>query len=416
MMIDADRGALFKMAMDYSHWTTHPRIVRAFIDKSGDTIEWLEDKGLKFNFIPQLYPNQVPRTWHCVERGGAAVVGALVERCKAMGITVLCDTAAKQILTNNRGRMTGVLALTRKGRVRIIADSVIIATGGYGGNRKLLKKYFPPDIRDAHLDGLPHMGDGLTMATQIGGATEGLGILHLFGPRVQKSLHMTAVATEPNTLWLNTKGERFADEAISFRFPEAANAVNRQPGKISYTIFDSKIKQSIIKEGLIKGIGVFFVPQRTKLKELDRELKLEVGKGRTLIADSWRQIAKWIGVKVEALTGTVDQYNSFCDRGHDEMFAKDHRYLIALRNPPYFAIKCCVVFHSTIGGIKINHRMELLDKYDNPVPGVYAAGTDTGGWESDTYCDTLSGSAFGFAINSGRIAGENASRYVLRNN
>jgi fumarate reductase flavoprotein subunit len=65
-----------------------------------------------------------------------------------------------------------------------------------------------------------------------------------------------------------------------------------------------------------------------------------------------------------------------------------------------------------MGGIKINHRMEVLDKEGDAIPGLYAVGADTGGWESDTYCAVLAGSAFGFAMNSGRIAAENASDYV----
>ena len=85
---------------------------------------------------------------------------------------------------------------------------------------------------------------------------------------------------------------------------------------------------------------------------------------------------------------------------------------MALRNPPYYAIKCCLGFLGTIGGIKINPHMEVLNQQDNPIPGLYAAGVDTGGWESYTYCSLLSGSTFGFAINSGRIAGENAANYI----
>jgi fumarate reductase flavoprotein subunit len=57
--------------------------------------------------------------------------------------------------------------------------------------------------------------------------------------------------------------------------------------------------------------------------------------------------------------------------------------------------------------------MEVLDQKNHPIPGLYAGGIDTGGWESDTYGLILSGSAFGFAINSGRIAGENAVKYVF---
>ena len=57
--------------------------------------------------------------------------------------------------------------------------------------------------------------------------------------------------------------------------------------------------------------------------------------------------------------------------------------------------------------------MEVLDQHDEPIPGLYAAGNDTGGWETDTYALlVLPGSAFGFAVNSGRIAGENAAELL----
>jgi hypothetical protein len=48
-------------------------------------------------------------------------------------------------------------------------------------------------------------------------------------------------------------------------------------------------------------------------------------------------------------------------------------------------------------------------------PWLYDAGNDTGGWESDTYCDVLYGTGFGFALNSERIAGENAVKYITQN-
>ena len=96
------------------------------------------------------------------------------------------------------------------------------------------------------------------------------------------------------------------------------------------------------------------------------------------------------------------------------LLLKDRRYLFPLRNPPYYALKCYQGFLGTIGGIKINHHMEVLDQQDDPIHGLYAAGSITGGWESDTYCLRLSGSAFGFALNSGRIAGENAAVYMRR--
>jgi fumarate reductase flavoprotein subunit len=120
----------------------------------------------------------------------------------------------------------------------------------------------------------------------------------------------------------------------------------------------------------------------------------------------------WIGADTAVLKATVAAYNTAADQGLDTLFAKDSKYLLPLRTPPYYAIKWGVSFLNTIGGIKINERTEVLDKKDNPIPGLYAAGVDTGGWETETYCMRLPGHAFGFTINSGRIAGEEAAAYI----
>jgi fumarate reductase flavoprotein subunit len=79
MKIDAQRDKLFRIAMDYSHWGTDPKIVRAFINKSGDTIRWLEEKGLKFEDVLHYYPNQIPRVFHVPEGRGAGLVKLLVK-------------------------------------------------------------------------------------------------------------------------------------------------------------------------------------------------------------------------------------------------------------------------------------------------------------------------------------------------
>jgi fumarate reductase flavoprotein subunit len=50
--IIADRDDLFKRSMQWSHLNRiNPRIFRAFLNKSGDTIRWLEKKGLEFTVI-----------------------------------------------------------------------------------------------------------------------------------------------------------------------------------------------------------------------------------------------------------------------------------------------------------------------------------------------------------------------------
>jgi fumarate reductase flavoprotein subunit len=81
-------------------------------------------------------------------------------------------------------------------------------------------------------------------------------------------------------------------------------------------------------------------------------------------------------------------------------------------HPRFYAIKCYPDFLCTLGGIKIDEKMEVLDKNGNPIRGLYAVGCDAGGLYGDSYDLIASGIGSSFAFNSGRIAGENAVRYL----
>lgn len=69
----------------------------------------------------------------------------------------------------------------------------------------------------------------------------------------------------------------------------------------------------------------------------------------------------------------------------------------------------------TMRGIKINEKTEVIDKSDQVIHGLYAAGCDTGGIFGDSYNLYASGIGCGFALNSGRIAGDSIlSRLTIR--
>ena len=68
--------------------------------------------------------------------------------------------------------------------------------------------------------------------------------------------------------------------------------------------------------------------------------------------------------------------------------------------------------YGSLGGIKINYKTEVLNKNWEKIPGLYAAGTDACSIYGDTYVFILPGNTMGFALNSGRIAGENAAAYA----
>lgn len=422
-MIDCSRDYCFKTAMNFAHWRINPRIVRALIDKSGDTIRWLEEKGLEFTCVP-FYPNQIP-TYHVPKGRGAALVKILIQKCGELGVQLLANTPAKKVLTSPKGEVTGVLAEQKGEELKIACQSVVIATGGYAGNKELLEKYCPNYRADMERVGLPHKGDGLLMAIEAGAATEGLGAMLMGGPAASDKVflkignppkvfkvHLMAIALEPYTVWVNKNGERFIDEAVGFNHYTSSNAVVRQPERVSYTLFDQKIVQAMTEEGLVLGMGLPEGAQGNRLPGLERELRKLAEKELVRVAESWDEIAGWIGADRKVLAAAIEEYNAGCDRGYDRIFAKDRRYLLPLRTPPYYAVKCHVSLLNTIGGIKVNEKMEVISTNGRPIPGLYAAGVDTGGWETETYCDVLSGHAFGFAVNSGRIAGENAADFV----
>jgi fumarate reductase flavoprotein subunit len=435
--VDAPKDELFKVAMEWAHWSrVNPRLVRAFIDKSGDTIGWLESKGLSFELI-QYYPNQVPLVRHSVMGHGNQLMKVLRENCQDLGIKILTRTPARKILRDQKGKVTGVVAATKDGERTVTARSVIVATGGYGNNREMLKKYCPYYHDTMTYDGPPsNTGDGIVMATEIGAATAGLGTVNIHGPFLTPrsaaeymkidangpdgapiKITLWLLAWEPETLWVNKQGRRFINEGYHLAFFAYGNAVALQPDGICYTIFDSQTRQIMEERGLIRpgaaSRAVWLpVAAATPLPGLERELQKQADKGVLKIADSWDQIASWMGAEPVVLKATVNEYNAACDRGHDSLFAKDRRYLLPLRTPPYYAIKGHLGLCDAYGGIKINENMEALDTQDKPIPGLFAAGSTTGCWESESYCYHLTGHLVGFALNSGRIAGENAVKFL----
>ncbi len=362
--IEASRDELFKTAMEWAHWTNiNPRIVRAFIDKSGDTIGWLEQKGLSFEMI-QYYPNQVPLVRHSVKGHGHALMKTLRDNCQELGVTILTRTSGKKILRDAQGRISGVLAESKEGEIAISTGCVIVATGGYGNNKEMLKKYWPNYNENYTYDGPPsNTGDGIIMATEIGAATAGMGALNLHGPFVRPKsdsfwMKMDAagedgapikitswfLAWEPEMLWVNKKGSRFIDEGYNLAFFAFGNAVALQPDGITYTLFDTTTLRTIEKQGLIRPGAAsranwLPVSAATPLPGLEREVQKQAGKGELMISESWDEIAAWMGADPAVLKATIDEYNAACDDKHDALFAKDRKYLLPLRTPPFYAVK-----------------------------------------------------------------------------
>jgi len=396
--VSITRDEAFKFAMEYTHWKLNPRLVRKWINQTGETIDWLEARGIKFGGIPPFAGEY--RVFHRIEGAGPALIDAMHTRCDELGVKILLHCPVKKIMTDASGAVTGVIVESDQKQYNINAKSVIIASGGFGGNKKMLAKYYPEyDFENTIFGGTPNMGDGLVMAYEIG-AKEEMGSLLLHPHCIRGSRILTHTSSDPKTIWVNKNGLRFADETIGSHHTSCGNAVYRQPEKCVYVIFDETIKP------LLTDIRL------GSPEELMSDIRMKEETGEAKIASDWNEMAEWIGVSGEVLQATMAEYNTYCDEGHDDLFAKEPKFLIALRKPPYYGVKCHLGSLTTLGGIMITENTEVLNQQEIPIPGLFAAGDSATGSQKDTYNMVLAGSAFSFAINSGRIAGENAAEFV----
>ncbi|MBN1177261.1 MAG: FAD-dependent oxidoreductase [Dehalococcoidales bacterium] len=417
--ITYSRDEAFKNIMDYSHWRANPRLVRVIVNESAGTIDWLQQAGVEFTEATINIPD-APRTYHIIKGKGEAVIKALATRARELGVTVLPATPVKQIIKSG-DRVAGVVVEEDEEDIQVAAKAVVIASGGYANNKEWIKKYAGKDldVNVIPLGNVDKTGDGIRMAFEVGAAEEGLGVLELVrgpvGAEIPMGSHLEMPAVQPD-LWVNVKGERFCNEAVGFDDAYVGNASARQPGDCTYSIFDTSIKQQLIENGIEKAMAMDF-PPGSKTTGLDRELEaaLKNQSMEVFEADSIAELAEKIGIDPAVLKATVEEYNGYCEEGYDGLFTKDPKYLRPIKGPKFYAIRARTVFLGTMGGIKINHNMEVIDKKDNVIPGLYAAGYDAGGMYGDSYSiGNSSGLSSSFATNSGRIAGRNALKYLGR--
>jgi fumarate reductase flavoprotein subunit len=329
-----------------------------------------------------------------------------------MGVQILLQTPVERLIKKG-DEIVGVIAEDRAGEtIEANAKAVIIATGGFGDNVEWIKKYtgyeWGRDLQSFRIPGLA--GDGIRMAWEVGAArTEmRMELIYLMPGELEPELAETF--RQPHLL-VNLLGERFMNEEIMPNPPFTGNAISRQKDRSAFLIFDENIKIHMESIGFDLFHEVF---PFTKVNDLDALIQnaFQAGYKDVFVADSLEELAGKTGIDPDSLKRTVEEYNGFCDRGFDPVFNKSPKLLRPIKTPKYYAGKFLPGAYGSLGGIKINYKTEVINKDWKVIPGLYAAGTDACSIYGDTYVFILPGNTMGFALNSGRIAGENAAEYI----
>jgi fumarate reductase flavoprotein subunit len=411
----------FKEMMHYTHYQVDAKLVSTYFDKATTTIEWLQNMGVEFWDAVPYFPGGWP-TWHVVAPGGEGcarnLYRILTEKAKERGVEILLQTPGKKIIKQG-GKITGVIGEDRNGeKVEIATKAVIVATGGFGDNPQLIKKFtgyeWGVDMQSFRIPGLA--GEGLKMAWEVGAFQTEMKMEMMFLPPGGGTDNINPVDPElmeafrqPN-YFCNLMGERFMDESIIPNATFTGNAISHQKGRCAYNIFDESIRK--VMEDRYEEVHVTFPFMRLeKFDELIKKSK-DAGYKFVYVADTLEELAAQTGINAAGLKAGIEEYNAFCEKGYDPVFHKRHKSLRALRTPKFYAMKFLPGAYGSLGGIKINYKAEVLDKDWNPIPGLYGAGTDANTIYGDSYPFVLPGNTMGWALNSGRMAGESAAAYA----
>ncbi|RCX09929.1 fumarate reductase flavoprotein subunit [Anaerobacterium chartisolvens] len=418
--IEISKEEAFDMHMKYTHYRVDADLVQAYFGKSADTISWLQEMGVEFVGAFKYFSSS-EATWHIVKpengvvgpRAASAMYKIMTQHAKEVGVDIKLETPVKKLIVEN-GKVAGVIAAEKGGEeIDARAKAVIIATGGFGDNVEMIEKYLGYKCRE---DYFPFMipglkGDGLNMCWEIGAAKYGIGAEVIYQlPDNLSWFCLDGVLRQPNLL-INQRGDRFMNEEQLENTTFAGNAIALQPGRYAYCIMDEGIKKHYLRNGLDQvdmvhpsSIIYGFEEEAARAEQTGYEGYFEV--------DTIEELAGKLGIDADKLQDTIDEYNDMCDQNMDTKFGKNPKYLHAIGKGKLYVGKFFLGAYGSIGGLKINSKCQVFNEKDEVIPGLYAAGQDANTIYGDSYNFYMPGNSMGFAINTGRMAGEAASDYA----
>jgi hypothetical protein len=211
----------------------------------------------------------------------------------------------------------------------------------------------------------------------------------------------------------DSTGRRFTSEASPFGLAFD----NWKVGGYFYSIYSQADLDGIKAKGFAVPFSQMFLGQGavaagTPIANLDKILQVGEATGNVVRADSLEALADKLGIPADAFLDEVSKYNSYADGSASDPFGKDKSLIKPISSTgPYVAILGAGYYYGTCGGLNIDVDMQVLDVNGSVIPGLYATGQESSGvlFSPEQAYVTYGGAAQGWAITSGRLAGEHAA-------
>jgi urocanate reductase len=174
------------------------------------------------------------------------------------------------------------------------------------------------------------------------------------------TLHMDYIQCIPKVVTAPFKATFFQIESEDIRQASAS---------MPYRIFVNSEGKRFVDEGARRDVIKFAVLSQQPFDPIDR-----------VEAETIEELEEKLGIPKGNLVETVEKYNSYCDAKEDPEFGKDPAILVPLRTPPFVADSRAMARHHTMGGLRVKGTTgQVIDRWGEVIPGLFAAGEVTGG-------------------------------------
>ena len=383
-----------------------PVLVKMVTERVGGVVDWLiYDMKIPYGPAATQYPDHSANRQLGVTGRSVNYLNLMREKFLGMGGKLMLQTRAQELIRDDAGKVVGVRATDKDGNtVELTSKAVILASGGYGAVKSML----PKEMSNYVFYGLDsETGDGYKMATAIGAGTINLDLVKMYPQGVETvpghGLAATASSTDTmkksGAIYVNKLGQRYVDENAALGV--LTDKTVAQPDHVAYIVMDAKAWKEYVRKSLEDKL----VPNEETLMTWTKI----VNNGRPVMAvsDNLAEAAKTMGVDAEGLAKTVARWNDMVKAGEDKDF---HRKITGgLGEGPYYIVEQKVRYQTTLGGLKADADLRILDKAGKPIPGLYGAGCVVGGANG---ADSLTAMMNSWAIVSGVVSAESAVKSI----
>ena len=370
------------------------KVINVMTHEALDAAKWCRDYlGVRFEDDNLFFFGGHSRKRALIPVGhtGTEFIAKFQAKADELGIPVITNMKAEELIKDKDGRVVGVKATMDGSEYTFNAKGgVVLATGGFGANPEMVKKYNPKiDERFKTTDAPGTTGEALYMAERAGAQLVNMGYIQTYPicDPLSGAIELIADARFDGAIMLNQEGKRFVEELQ--RRDVLSEAILNQTGRYCWVLWNDKI-------GSISNT----------VKAHANEYEAFTKQGIMTTCDDLKCIADFTKIPFDQLRKTVKRVSDMAGKGNDKDF--NHRAgLMDMQQGKYYVIKAVPSTHHTMGGVRINEKAEALTAEGKVIPGLWAAGEVTGVTHGT---NRLGGNAYTDIIVFGRIAGEAAAK------